>query len=256
MSVSLQETKAKAERMRMRAQSLGLQVTSAQAYELLACAFGDPSWGAMKARLQRQSPAKAPEQSAPGVLQFFEVSVYAQIEDGSRSFLARRIVVCRSNEQARQFMFREFFEGTVYDHAEASAVFETDVGATLAVENMPALDGLCEWLELVLKGGARRANDAPCSPSSLEAAFSGTVRAKAFWDRARTHGAVPAQPEPSTPVLALRQMLVQAASDFFGPSELLESLYAALGDGLLYNEEEEDAFGYEEEELRWKSALR
>ena len=51
MSISILEAKKKADRLHARMNELGFRATHAQALEVLACAFGDESWAAMRARL-------------------------------------------------------------------------------------------------------------------------------------------------------------------------------------------------------------
>ena len=58
MSISILEAKKKADRLHGRMNELGFKATHAQALEVLACAFGDSSWAAMRARLNVHASAR------------------------------------------------------------------------------------------------------------------------------------------------------------------------------------------------------
>jgi hypothetical protein len=242
MAITVNEAKQKAERVQARLTGMGHPVTHAQALEVVACTFGDASWGAMRKRLQASRTPVSPSPAKPATRQrlqvFYDVALYAQLHDGSREFIAKRSVICYTVEQAREFLYEKYFPGQYESSGYGHPVYASgtmDFGCELSTAEMPRLADVCEWLSDILT-----------SPRTANRVVED------FWTLMEQRGSRLARSRPEATPQALWTVLEEVAADFWGVSELFDELYRVLPENSWYSHELEESFGYDNNELNFR----
>lgn len=208
MTITIPQAKNKADRIHARMKELAIPGTHAQALELLATAFGDETWAAMRARLnlsEGASPFLAPTGAAAFRIFTMVVNPVAH-EDGRFTHDLRAYVLATSMADAALRMVGLLPGGAL--PMATRIVCEADQPLTRATMPDLSLFGL----DLVEQFRAD----------------SGKLQ-KAYW-------AFVAQVAPSAVVDdskaqdrdAVSAALFQAAQAFAGPEQLFTALYAAL----------------------------
>lgn len=242
MAITVNEAKHKAERVRERLTRMGHPVTHAQALEVVACTFGDTSWATMRKRLQAPRALVNPRRAQPATRQrlrvFYDLTLYAQLHDGSRELIARRSIICYTVEQAREFLYEKYFPGQYESSGYGRPMYEHDEsyrGCELSTAEMPRVADVCEWL---------------CGILTASRTADQTV--ESFWTLMEQRGSRLARSRPAATPQALWTVLEEAAADFWGVSELFDELYRVLPQNSWYSHELETSFGYDNNELHFR----
>lgn len=210
MSITIPQAKNKADRLHARMLALGIQGSYAQALELLASAFGDETWAAMRARLNL-SAGEAVSPSGPAVdpvpRVFTMVANPVAHEGGRFTHDLRAIVLARSEgEAARRLQSLLVAQG----RPAAARIVCEDNQPLNADETMPNLS----LFGLHLSGQFTR------KAAALHEAFWEFVSVHAPHDALLGH-----RPRGRD---AISDALFQVAKAFRGPKPMFEALYAAL----------------------------
>jgi hypothetical protein len=242
MAITVAEAKQKAERVQERLVGMGYPVTHAQALEVVACTFGDASWGAMRKRLKSAKASVERDEAQPEKRRrlqvFYNLALYAQLHDGSREFIAKRCVICYTVEQAREFLYEKCFPGQYESSGYGHPVYERDGqnrGCELSSADMPRVADVCEWLSDILT-----------SPHTADRVVED------FWALMEKRGSRLARSRPEPTPTVLWTVLEEATPDFWGVSELFDELYRVLPENSWYSHELEESFGYDNNELDFR----
>ncbi len=242
MTLTLEQAQAQAVRVGQRLQTLGMTMSPEYALEVVAAVHGDLSWDSLQRRLGHAAALTESERAALAVeapdgtptLHVYTVTLFRRHPTTAElKSVVTTAVVCFTPDQARDFVFREFWSPQ-YDRTGYAPSYETK---RHSFEGICNLDMFIDWLTVVATVPSEDSN--PCAQ---------------IWQVLSGLGAVPPTDQAAAvDPLVLETAVFQACRSCPDMGALLAQLYAVLPPGNWFMGAGADDFDGDDGRLKFSS---